>query len=384
MKIVIAPDSFKESLTAIEVANAIEQGFSEIFPEATYIKIPVADGGEGTLQALIDAKQGTLIACEVQDPLGRIITAHYGLTPAGLAIIEMATASGLALLTPSERDPRITSTYGTGQLIMDALNRGATTIMLAIGGSATNDGGSGMLRALGARFLDQAGKEVENGGVALKSVAKIDLSGFDTRIEDAHFLIACDVDNPLIGARGASAIFGPQKGATPEMVTVLDDALAHFASITASTVGMDYADRLGAGAAGGLGFAALAYLEGELLPGIDLVMEIVELEKYLLDADLVITGEGKIDGQTVFGKTPMGVAQLAKRYHKPVIGIAGALGADADAVYAYGIDTIFTITQRPEALEKALLESKQNLVRTARNIAKLYQLAQLNTSHECR
>ncbi|WP_026878164.1 glycerate kinase [Ignatzschineria larvae DSM 13226] len=380
MKIVIAPDSFKESLTAIEVANGIEQGFREIFPEATYIKIPVADGGEGTLQALIDAKQGTLIACEVEDPLGRIITAHYGLTPEGLAIIEMATASGLALLTTEERDPRITTSYGTGELIKDALNRGAKSIMLAIGGSATNDAGSGMLRALGARFLDQAGKEVEGGGIALKSVVKIDLSAFDTRIEDTHFLIACDVDNPLVGERGASAIFGPQKGATPEMVTALDEALTHFAKVTASTIGMDYADRLGAGAAGGLGFAALAYLAGELLPGIDLVMEIVELEKYLLEADLVITGEGKIDGQTIFGKTPKGVAQLAKRYHKPVIGIAGALGGDADAVYSHGIDAVFTITQRPEALEKALLESERNLVHTARNIAKLYQLAQMNAS----
>lgn len=380
MKIVIAPDSFKESLTAIEVANGIEQGFREIFPEATYIKIPVADGGEGTLQALIDAKQGRLIACEVQDPLGRIITAHYGLMPEGLAIIEMATASGLALLTTAERDPRITTTYGTGELIKDALNRGAKSIMLAIGGSATNDAGSGMLRALGAKFLDEAGKEVEGGGIALKRVDKIDLSNFDTRIEDTHFLIACDVDNPLVGERGASAIFGPQKGATPEMVNALDEALAHFAKVTASTIGMDYADRLGAGAAGGLGFAALAYLAGELLPGIDLVMEVVELEKHLLEADLVITGEGKIDGQTIFGKTPMGVAQLAKRYHKPVIGIAGALGADADAVYSCGIDAVFTITQRPEALEKALLESEQNLVHTARNIAKLYQLAQMNTS----
>lgn len=375
MHIVIAPDSFKESLSALEIANIIEQGFQSVFPDATFSKIPVADGGEGTLQAIVDAKEGRFVAVEVHDPLQRKVTAHYGLVDDdAVAIIEMATASGLTLLTTDERNPLITTTYGTGELIRHALDHGARKIILAIGGSATNDGGTGMLQALGAQFLDQNQQPLSAGGAALQQLHTIDLSGFDSRIQSCEFEIACDVDNPLVGERGASAIFGPQKGATEDDVTVLDAALDHYADITTALLNDDHRFAHGAGAAGGMGFAALAFLKGQLKPGIHIVMDIVNLADAVQNADLVITGEGRIDRQTIFGKTPIGVAKTAQRFNKPVIGIAGSLGKDAYYVHDHGIDAIFTVTQRPETLEKALKDTAENLLSLSRNIATLYQL----------
>lgn len=375
MHIVIAPDSFKESLSALEIANIVEQGFQSVFPEATFSKIPVADGGEGTLQAIVDAKNGRLVAVEVNDPLQRKVTAHYGLVDNdSVAIIEMATASGLTLLSIDERNPLITTTYGTGELISHALDHGARKIILAIGGSATNDGGTGMLQALGAQFLDQNQKSLAAGGAALQQLHTIDLSNFDTRIQECEFEIACDVDNPLVGERGASAIFGPQKGATEDNVATLDSALDHYADIITALFNEDHRFAHGAGAAGGMGFAALAFLKGQLKPGIRIVMDIVNLADAVKNADLVITGEGKIDRQTIFGKTPIGVAKTAKKFGKPVIGIAGSLGHDAYHVHDHGIDAVFTVTQRPETLEKALKDTADNLLSLSRNIAILYQL----------
>ncbi|GAA5101006.1 glycerate kinase [Wohlfahrtiimonas larvae] len=375
MHIVIAPDSFKESLSALEIANIVEQGFQSVFPEATFSKIPVADGGEGTLQAIVDAKDGRLVAVEVNDPLQRKVTAHYGLIDNdSVAIIEMATASGLTLLSTHERNPLITTTYGTGELIRHALDHGAKKIILAIGGSATNDGGTGMLQALGAQFLDHNQQPLSAGGAALQQLHTIDLSNFDARIQECEFEIACDVDNPLVGERGASAIFGPQKGATEENVQTLDSALDHYADIATTLFNEDHRFARGAGAAGGMGFAALAFLKGQLKPGIRIVIDIVNLADAVKNADLVITGEGKIDRQTIFGKTPIGVAKTAKKFGKPVIGIAGSLGHDAHYVHDHGIDTVFTVTQRPETLEKALKDTADNLLSLSRNIAILYQL----------
>lgn len=375
MHILIAPDSFKESLTAIEVANAIEIGFKQIMPEAQFTKIPVADGGEGTMQAIVDAKAGRVISTLVQDPLGRAITARYGwIESENLAIIEMAEASGLMLLQSSEKNPLITSSYGTGELILDALNRGAKTILLAIGGSATNDGGIGMLSALGVQFLDQEDNVLAPGGASLSSLARIDLSTFDGRLAEVSFEVACDVDNPLCGARGASAVFGPQKGASQDDVRILDAALMQFADVVGKSLQHDFRDQKGAGAAGGMGFAAIAFLKGKLLPGITLVLEAVNFEEIVKTADLVITGEGRMDEQTIFGKTPIGVAKMAKRYHKSVIAIAGSLGQNYTVIYDHGIDAVFSISPKPETLENALLFAHQNIVDTARNIAAIIQL----------
>lgn len=380
MHILIAPDSFKDSLTAEAVADAIEAGFLEAnfferFPKGIITKLPVADGGEGTMPAMIAAMQGEILPVVVHDPLMRKITANYGWVKSKrLAIIEMAESSGLMRLSTAERNPLVTSSFGTGELIVDALNQGATSIILAIGGSATNDGGAGMLRALGAQLLDAKGEPLPEGGAALRHLAKIDLSQWDARLAHVQFDIACDVDNPLTGNAGASAIFGPQKGASNEDVRQLDQALSHYADITASTLGIDVRDNAGSGAAGGMGFAGNAFLQGRLKSGIEIVLDAVGFAQKVQQADLVITGEGKIDAQSIYGKTPVGVAQLAKKYDKPVIAIAGNIGEGASLVYEKGIDALFSITQRPEALEVSLLSARENIIATSRNIARLWCL----------
>ncbi|SDF76707.1 MULTISPECIES: glycerate kinase [unclassified Duganella] len=375
MKIVIAPDSFKESLTAMAVANEIEAGFRDIFPDAEYRKLPVADGGEGTVQAMIDASGGKLVALRVTGPLGTPVSAFYGLMGDGqTAVIEMAAASGLELVLPSQRNPLRTTSFGTGQLIMNALNAGARRFVLGIGGSATNDGGAGMLQALGGRLLDATGAELAPGGGALNMLDRIDLSGLDARIKDCVFEVACDVSNPLVGPQGASAIFGPQKGATPEMVARLDDNLRHYAAIIARDTGQQVADVPGAGAGGGIGAAMLVFLGGSLRPGSEIVTDAVGLDAAVADADLVITGEGRIDGQTVNGKTPVGVARVAQRYGKPVIAIAGSLGNNAAAVHEHGIDAVFGSVSRPCTVEEALAAAAVNVRSAARNIAATLRL----------
>ncbi|MYM35842.1 glycerate kinase [Duganella sp. FT94W] len=375
MKIVIAPDSFKESLTAMAVANEIEAGFRDIFPDADYRKLPVADGGEGTVQAMIDASGGKLVALRVTGPLGAPVPAFYGLMGDGrTAVIEMAAASGLELVPPSRRNPLHTTSFGTGELIMNALNAGARRFVLGIGGSATNDGGAGMLQALGGRLLDADGADLAPGGGALNQLDRIDLSGLDARIGDCVFEVACDVDNPLVGPQGASAIFGPQKGATPDMVARLDENLRHYADVIARDLGKQVADVPGAGAGGGIGAAMLVFLGGSLRPGSEIVADAVGLDAAVADADLVITGEGRIDGQTVNGKTPVGVARVARRHGKPVIAIGGALGVNAAAVHEHGIDAVFGSVSRPCTVEEALAAAAVNVRSAARNIAATIQV----------
>jgi glycerate kinase len=370
MKIVIAPDSFKESLTALAVANEIEAGFRAFFPDAQYVKLPVADGGEGTVQAMIDASGGRRIELQVTGPLGEPVPAFYGLMGDGAtAVIEMAAASGLELVPAARRNPLHTTSYGTGQLILDALDAGARRFVLGVGGSATNDGGAGMLQALGGRLLDAAGADLNAGGGALAALARIDLSGLDVRIKDCVFDIACDVSNPLVGPQGASAIFGPQKGATPAMVEQLDANLRRYAEVIASDLGRQVAEVPGAGAGGGIGAGMMVFLGGRLRPGSEIVMAAAGLDAAVAGADLVITGEGRIDSQTIHGKTPIGVARVAQRHGKPVIAIAGGLASGAAVVHAHGIDAVFGAVSRPCTVEEALADAARNVRVAARNIA---------------
>jgi glycerate kinase len=374
MKIVIAPDSFKESLSALQVAAAIEAGMREVFPNAEYVKVPVADGGEGTVQALIDATGGWRVEQRVTGPLGEPVAAFYGRTGDGGAVIEMAAASGLELVPPSQRDPRTATSRGTGELILHALDAGARRFVLGVGGSATNDGGAGMLQALGACLLDADGRPIGPGGAELARLARIGVEGIDPRLLESEFHIACDVSNPLTGPRGASAIFGPQKGATPAMVEQLDANLAHYADIVARDLGRDERDMPGAGAGGGIALAMVVFLRGRLRPGIEIVTEAVKLDTAVRGADLVITGEGRIDGQTVNGKTPMGVARVAARHGVPVIGIGGGLAPDAGAVHAHGIDAVFAAVSRPCTVAEALAAAESNLRTAARNVAAALRL----------
>jgi len=375
MKIIIAPDSFKESLSAPEAAAAIETGFREIFPLADYLALPLADGGEGTVAALVAATNGKIVPLTVTGPLGEPVPAFYGLSGDGrTAMVEMAAVSGLALVPPHLRNPLLTTSYGTGELLRAALAAGVGKIIVGIGGSATNDGGAGMLQALGVRLLDGDGRELGPGGGELARLEAIDASGCDPRLRTVSIEVACDVTNPLLGESGASAVYGPQKGATPEMIALLDDNLARFARTLRRDLGKDVAMTPGAGAAGGMGAALLA-MGGALRPGIEIVMAAVGLEEALRDADLVITGEGRIDGQTVRGKVAMGVARLAGRLGKAVIAIGGCLGEDAGAAHDHGIAAVFSATPRPCSLEEALAEGADNLRRTARNIAATIRLS---------
>jgi glycerate kinase len=375
MKIVIAPDSFKESLSAMEVAIEIEAGFKEIFPHAQYLKMPVADGGEGTVQAMIDATSGRRIDVTVSGPLGEAVPAFYGLTGGDLvAVIEMAAASGLELVAPHLRNPLCTSSHGTGELIRCALDAGARRFVLGVGGSATNDGGAGMLQALGVRLLDAQGADLGPGGGALAQLARIDASHLDPRIKECLFDIACDVSNPLVGPQGASVVFGPQKGATPEMVRQLDANLLHYAQVIARDHGAQIADVPGAGAGGGIGAAMMAFLGGRLRPGSEIVTDAIGLDLALHDADLVITGEGRLDSQTIHGKTPIGVARVAQRHGKPVIAIAGSLSADSAVVHHHGIDAVFGAVSRPCSVDEAFDDAAFNVRRAARNIAATLRL----------
>jgi len=376
MKIVIAPDSFKESLTALEVATEIEAGFREIFPDANYLLLPMADGGEGTVAAMVAATGGKLVLLQVTGPLGAPVRAIYGVTGDGkTAVIEMAAASGLALVPPSLRDPLRTTSFGTGELIKAALAGGARHLIIGIGGSATNDGGAGMLQALGVRFRDREDRELGFGGGSLAGLDRLDVSDLDPRLKQCRIEAACDVDNPLTGPKGASAVFGPQKGAPPEVVSLLDANLAHYASIISRDLGIEVDSEPGAGAAGGMGAALLAFLGAELRPGIEIVMAAVGLEASISDADLVITGEGRIDSQTVHGKTPIGVARLAKRCGKPVIGIAGCLSTDAAVVHDFGIDAVFSVLSEACTAEVALKNAAGNVRAASRNIAATLSLA---------
>jgi glycerate kinase len=354
MKIVIAPDSYKESLSALEVAEEIEAGFREVLPDAEYLKLPMADGGEGTVAAMVASTGGSLLESDVTGPLGESVKACYGLTGDGkTAIIEMASASGLALVAANLRNPLETTTFGTGELIRAALDAGARHLVIGIGGSATNDGGTGMLQALGVKLLDHDDRQIGFGGGSLANLDRIDISGMDQRLKECNIEAACDVNNPLTGPKGASRIFGPQKGATAEMVAQLDANLSRYAGLINRDLGVQVDSVPGAGAAGGMGAALLAFFGAKLRPGIEIVVETVGLEAIIKDADLVITGEGRIDSQSIHGKTPIGVAAVAKRYGKPVIGIAGSLSHDVDVVHEYGIDAVFSVLSQVGTLEEA-------------------------------
>ncbi|WP_159566625.1 glycerate kinase [Budvicia diplopodorum] len=376
MKIVIAPDSFKESLSAMQVATAIQRGFSEIYPDAEYVKLPMADGGEGTVISMVEATQGQYFNQVVTGPLGLPVDGFWGLMGDGkTAVIEMAAASGLHHVPMEQRNPLYTTSYGTGELVLAALGHGVERIILGIGGSATNDGGAGMMQALGVSFNDEQGLPLEVGGGALCRLAEIDLSALDSRLASVSITVACDVNNPLCGPSGASAIFGPQKGATPEMIKTLDAALFSYGSMIEKVTGNPVLNAAGAGAAGGMGAALLGLLNAELKPGIDIVIKALELDRLVEDADLVITGEGRIDSQSIHGKTPIGVARSAKRFNKPVIALAGGLTADHPVVHDHGLDAVFSVLTRVVTLPEALQDAEENLRVTARNIASVWKMA---------
>ena len=365
MKIVIAPDSFKGSLTALQVAEAIEVGLRRVFPDAAIEKVPMADGGEGTVQSLVDATGGQILTAQVLDPLGNSINAQYGVLGDGVtAVIEMAAASGLTLVPLDKRDPRVTTTYGTGELIRVALAHGCRKLIIGIGGSATNDGGAGMAQALGAKLLTASGEQIEPGGGSLATLNSIDLSELDPCIAETETVVACDVNNPLTGKQGASHVYGPQKGATPEMIRVLDANLVHFDKIVQRDLSKSVGHVPGAGAAGGLGAGLMAFLDASLKSGIEIVTEATQLSKRFAGADLVITGEGQINFQTVFGKTPVGVAKVAKTHNIPVIAIAGSIADNSDGVYDAGIDAMIDIVPEPMSLENAI-ENATTLIETA-------------------
>ncbi|MEZ9741153.1 glycerate kinase [Vibrio splendidus] len=388
MKIVIAPDSFKESLSAVSVAACIEKGFREIFPDAEYVTLPLADGGEGTVDVLLQGLSGQKRTHQVEGPLGALVNAEWAMlessdsNPNKTALIEIAAASGLDLLKPEQRDPLVASSFGTGQLILAAIERGAQTIILGLGGSATNDGGAGIVQALGGRLLDSKGQddngqELNRGGAALAELASIDLTGLDSRCADIELIVACDVDNPLCGDNGASHIFGPQKGATPDQVLMLDKALANFAQIAESQGCVGGNDpvhkRTGYGAAGGTPMGLGLLFNMQIKPGIEMVLDVLQADEVLKGADLVITGEGQMDNQTLQGKTPYGIAKRASLQGIPTIGIAGSLGTEVEALYGE-MSSLFGTVRSPQPLNQVLQEAEMNLTRTARNIAATLKL----------
>lgn len=374
MNILIAPDSFKDCLSAKQVADSLKQGFQKAGFD-NFMIVPMADGGEGTVESVIDATGGKKVGVPVLDPLMREVESFFGITGDGsTAVIEMASASGIELLKPGERDPWVSSTFGTGQLIRDALDRGCRKILLGIGGSATNDCGAGMAEALGVKFTDRQGKAVGPGGGQLGHVQKIHMDELNPGIAGTEIKVACDVTNPLTGDRGASHIYGPQKGADPEMATRLDANLVHFSGIIRDQLGQAVDKVPGAGAAGGLGAGLMAFLNARLMKGFDMIADTVGLEEKIMEADLVITGEGKMDGQTQYGKTPFGVAQLALKYGKPVIGIAGTLDDGAQILFEKGFHIIMPIQEKPSDLVYAMNNAPWLLERTGERIGRLLKL----------
>lgn len=370
-----APDSFKESLTAMEAARAMAQGIENADHDAEVRCLPMADGGEGTARALVDATGGSMHAVPVHDPLGRPAEGHFGLLADGTtAVVETAEASGLALLEAKERNPLIASSYGTGELMLAAVRSGAKRIIVGLGGSATNDAGAGLLQALGVRLLDKNGNDLAHGGAALANLTTIDISTMDPALKNVAITAACDVTNPLTGPTGASAVFGPQKGASKDDVATLDAALAHFAQVIDSQLGVAVNDVPGAGAAGGIGAALKGFLNAEFRPGIAIVIEQSGLDAAAQWADVVFTGEGSIDFQTKFGKTPAGVAETAKRHGKPVIAVAGHIGTGIDELHEVGIDAVFGIAPGAASLSELLADAAANVTRTTEQIVRTLQL----------
>lgn len=378
MNILIAPDSFKESLSAKQVGECIQAGFSQAFPNANYHILPLADGGEGTIDVLLETLNGQLQYADVSDPCNRPIKATWALLDNGkTALIEMAAASGLHLMATKERNPNTATSFGTGEIIRQALDIGVEKILMGLGGSATNDAGAGIFQALGGRLFNAQGVELAKGGLALQQLAHIDFSNIDPRCKQVEMIIACDVSNPLCGANGASHIFGKQKGATPEDIIELDKALANFAKIAQKE-----GQQAGFGAAGGSPLGLSLVFDIQIKSGIDMVLDVLNADQALEKCDLVITGEGQMDNQTLQGKVPFGIAKRAKARQIPVIGIAGSLGTDIDDLYSV-IDAAFDTVRAPANLEQVLAEASTNLTRNARNIAMLLKLGEKINLKEC-
>lgn len=372
MRILLAPDSFKGSLSATEVAQSMAAGIKKVLPHARTVELPLSDGGEGLVEALVKATGGKMLKARVTGPLGDPVEACWGLLGDGkTGVIEMAAASGLTLLPPQRQNPLHTTTYGTGELIRTALQHGCKELIIGIGGSATNDGGMGMAQALGIQFLDERGEDLTFGGGQLERLAAIKTEHREPSLQNVNVRVACDVNNPLTGPQGAAAIYGPQKGADREMVEKLDQGLKHFARIVAGNLGIEIEELPGSGAAGGLGAGLVAFLGGELTPGIELVMELAGLENELTACDLVLTGEGRLDAQSAFGKVPVGVARLAGRHGIPVIALAGSVAPEAEKLHAEGITAYFSITNAPIPLAEALERAAANIEATTSEIMRL-------------
>ncbi|CAH6886857.1 Glycerate kinase [Vibrio chagasii] len=380
MKIVIAPDSFKESLDANQVASCIERGFADVFPHAEFVKMPLADGGEGTVDVLLEALNGKKQRLHTTDPIGRECRAYWASLEQTVdganvktALVEFAQASGLDRLTVEQRSPLTASSYGTGLLIKDALDQGVEQIIIGLGGSATNDAGAGILQALGGKLLDKQGNELSGGGAELSRLASMDLNGLHPRCKEVTFVVACDVNNPLCGESGASAVFGPQKGASKAQVEQLDTAIGHFADIAQAHAGTNHRNTAGFGAAGGTPLGLNLAFNIQIKAGIEMVLDALDADKVLEGASLVVTGEGQMDNQTLQGKTPYGIAQRAQKLNIPTIGIAGSLGQDVEKLYG-SMSSLFGTVRSPQSLDQVLSEANQNLTRTARNIAATLKL----------
>ncbi|ADL70047.1 glycerate kinase [Thermoanaerobacterium thermosaccharolyticum DSM 571] len=371
MKILVAPDSFKGSLSSKEVLEAISEGIRRAI-DAEIVGVPIADGGEGTVDALIFSSGGKVVEAEVVGPLGDTVKSFFGILNDGTAVIEMAASSGLSLVPDNMRNPLITTTYGVGQLIKEALDKGCRKFIIGLGGSATNDGGAGMIQALGVKLLDEDGKDIPYGGGNLYKLKKVDISSIDKRVYESIFIVASDVTNPLCGENGASAVYGPQKGATKEMVEILDDNLRHYASVVKETLGKDFSDVPGAGAAGGLGFSLMAFLNAKIRSGIDIVMEASNIDEKIKSCDIVITGEGNTDFQTAYGKAPAGIARIAKKYGKPVLILSGGLGKNYKDLYDVGVTSMFSIVDKPMTLQEAMINAKKLMSDRAEDIIRIF------------
>lgn len=374
MKVVIAIDSLKGSLSSMEAGMAIKDGILAAKPDAEVIVKPLADGGEGTTDALIEGMNGERIDLTVTGPMHTPVDAYYGyLKDTNTAVMEMASAAGITLVPDSEKNPLLATSYGVGEMINDAIQRGCRNFIIGIGGSVTNDGGIGMLKALGVRFLDENGEDAGEGGQALAKVARIDVSGMNPLLKECHIQVACDVNNPLCGENGSTYVYGPQKGVTEDMKKTLDEAMAHFARVTSETLENDYMNTPGAGAAGGLGYAFLAYTGAALTPGIELILDAVGLEEELSGADVVVTGEGRLDFQTAMGKAPVGVARLAKKYNAKVIAFAGSVTKEATACNKEGIDAFFPILRSVCTLAEAMdpVAARNNMTATVEQVFRL-------------
>lgn len=379
MKIVLAPDSFKGSLSSTEAAEAMARGVRKVLPEAELVLLPLSDGGEGLVESLVVASRGEVVECEVTGPLGTPVKAKLGLMGGGkAAVIEMAQASGLILVPEEERNPLVTTTFGTGELIAKALDLGCEHLIIGIGGSATNDGGMGMAQALGVRFLDEQGELLGSGGAELARLAEIDVSRRDPRLDEVRIEVACDVTNPLTGPQGASHIYGPQKGATPEMVELLDAALNRYDQILKRDLGKDVGRIPGAGAAGGLGAGLMALLGGKLVSGIELVLDVLDFEGKAEGADLVLTGEGRFDGQSAYGKVPMGVAKRSRALDIPVVVIAGTVLPSAEVLHREGVTAYFSILNRPLSLKEAMEDAAELLEQQTAQVIRLFSAGRWN------